>query len=116
MEMNTRRLIGKILVIANPFNYSLANIAEIFSSYSLNQGAVLSVALVLGIIVLILEHLAIAQKKYRHFFEEFVPAVQTLVTARSRRCAAREAICAQLASDGVRRPLYNILRNNSAFV
>ncbi|MCA2555041.1 MAG: MBOAT family protein, partial [Microcystis sp. M04BS1] len=66
MEINTRRLIGKILVIANPFNYSLANIGEIFSSYSLNQGAVLSVALVLGIIVLILEHLAIAQKKFEY--------------------------------------------------
>jgi D-alanyl-lipoteichoic acid acyltransferase DltB (MBOAT superfamily) len=66
MEINTRRLIGKMLVIANPFNYSLANIAEIFSSYSLNQGAVLSVALVLGIIVLILEHLAIAQKKFEY--------------------------------------------------
>ena len=66
MEVNTRRLIGKMLVIANPFNYSLANIAEIFSSYTLNQGAVLSVALVLGIIVLILEHLAIAQKKFEY--------------------------------------------------
>jgi hypothetical protein len=55
-----------MLVIANPFNYSLANIAEIFSSYTLNQGAVLSVALVLGIIVLILEHLAIAQKKFEY--------------------------------------------------
>jgi D-alanyl-lipoteichoic acid acyltransferase DltB (MBOAT superfamily) len=66
MEINTRRLIGKVLVIANPFNYSLANIGEIFSSYSLNQGAVLSVALVLGIIVLILEHLAIAQKKFEY--------------------------------------------------
>jgi D-alanyl-lipoteichoic acid acyltransferase DltB (MBOAT superfamily) len=37
MEINTRRLIGKMLIIANPFNYSLANIGEIFSSYSLNQ-------------------------------------------------------------------------------
>jgi D-alanyl-lipoteichoic acid acyltransferase DltB (MBOAT superfamily) len=66
MEINTRRLIGKMLIIANPFNYSLANIGEIFSSYSLNQGAVLSVALVLGIIVLILEHLAVAQKKFEY--------------------------------------------------
>ena len=66
MEINTRRLIGKVLVIANPLNYSLANIGEIFSSYTLNQGAVLSVALGLGIIVLILEHLAIAQKKFEY--------------------------------------------------
>jgi hypothetical protein len=55
-------------------------------------------------------------ESYHPNFEEFVPAVQTLVTARSRRCTVREAIRAQLASDGVRRPLYNIVRNNSAFV
>jgi hypothetical protein len=55
-------------------------------------------------------------ESYHPNFEEFVPEVQTLVTARSRRCAVREAIYAQLASDGVRQPLYNIVRNNSAFV
>jgi hypothetical protein len=55
-------------------------------------------------------------ESYHPNLEEFVPAVQTLVTARSRCCAVREAICARLASDGVRRPLYNIVWNNSAFV
>ncbi|MEG3436891.1 MBOAT family O-acyltransferase [Pannus brasiliensis CCIBt3594] len=63
MEINTRRLIGKVMILLNPFNYSLGNIGEIFTSYTLNQGAVLTFTLVLGIIVLILEHLAVANKK-----------------------------------------------------
>lgn len=66
MEINTRRLLGKMMTLLNPLNYSFSNIGEIFSSYSLNQGAVLVVTLLLGIIVLAMEHIAVSQKKFEY--------------------------------------------------
>ncbi|MEG3436892.1 MBOAT family O-acyltransferase [Pannus brasiliensis CCIBt3594] len=66
METNTRRLLGKLATLAHPANYSLANLGEIFHSYSLNQGSVLALALGMGITVLILEQIAINQKKYEY--------------------------------------------------
>jgi hypothetical protein len=45
-------------------------------------------------------------------YQAFYPDAQTLLTARARRCAVREAIRSQLASDGCRRPRYNLERNN----
>jgi alginate O-acetyltransferase complex protein AlgI len=66
MEINTRRLIGKMITLIDPLNYSLANIGEIFSSYSLNQGTVLSVTLLLGIIVLAMEQIAVSRKKFEY--------------------------------------------------
>jgi len=44
-------------------------------------------------------------------FEAFYPPLQTLTTTRARRCAVREAIRSQLASDRCCRPVYNIQRN-----
>lgn len=66
MEINTRRLIGKLGTLLNPFNYGFDRIGEIISSYSLNQGAVLGVTLFLGIVVLVMEHIAVASKKHEY--------------------------------------------------
>lgn len=66
METNTKRLIAKLLAIATPWNYSLANLGELFSSYSLNQGAMLIVILVIATAVLLMEHIAIWQRKFEY--------------------------------------------------
>ncbi len=52
---------------------------------------------------------------YSSNFEEFLPPAQTLTTARARRCAVREAIRAQLAADGCRRPQFNLDRNSARY-
>lgn len=66
MEINTRRLIGKVLTLLNPLNYSFGNMGEIFSSYSLNQGSALILTLFFGITVLALEQIAVSQKKFEY--------------------------------------------------
>ena len=48
-------------------------------------------------------------------FEAFYPPEHTLLHARSRRATVREAIRAQLASDGVRRPIYNVQCNDNGY-
>jgi alginate O-acetyltransferase complex protein AlgI len=66
MDTNTSRLMLKLQTIAIPWNYSLSNLGSVFSSYSLNQGTVLVVILGLAIATLILEHLAVLQKKFEY--------------------------------------------------
>jgi alginate O-acetyltransferase complex protein AlgI len=66
METNSRRLSEKLIAIANPLNYSLANLSELFSSYSLNEGVLLSVLLMLAIAVLLMEQIAVWQNKFEY--------------------------------------------------
>jgi D-alanyl-lipoteichoic acid acyltransferase DltB (MBOAT superfamily) len=66
METNTRRLLTKLHTVITPNAYSLANLREWWSSYSLNEGILLEVILVLAAFVLCLEHIAVWQKKYEY--------------------------------------------------
>jgi alginate O-acetyltransferase complex protein AlgI len=66
METNTARLLTKLQAIAIPWNYSLANLSELFSSYSFNQGILLSILLVVSTIILLMEHIAIWQSKFEY--------------------------------------------------
>ncbi|OKH26185.1 membrane-bound O-acyltransferase family protein [Hydrococcus rivularis NIES-593] len=66
METNTRRLLAKLLAIATPWNYSLTGLGELFSSYSLNEGVMLIAILILATAVLLMEHIAIWQRKFEY--------------------------------------------------
>lgn len=66
MDTNSHRLLLKLKTIAIPWNYSLSNLASLFSSYSANEGTALLLILGLAIAVLLLEHLAVWQKKFEY--------------------------------------------------
>ncbi|MEQ9486525.1 MBOAT family O-acyltransferase [Coleofasciculus sp. F4-SAH-05] len=63
MDTNILRLLSKLRTIVTPWAYSLSNLGELLSSYSLNEGAVLIVTLLLANGVLFMEHLAVWQKR-----------------------------------------------------
>jgi D-alanyl-lipoteichoic acid acyltransferase DltB (MBOAT superfamily) len=66
METNSQRLFTKLQTLITPWSYSWANLKELFSSYSLNQGAVLILVLLMSIFVLLLEHMAVWQNKFEY--------------------------------------------------
>jgi alginate O-acetyltransferase complex protein AlgI len=66
METNSRRLLEKLLTIVTPWSYSLDNLGELFSSYSVNAGTTLTIILVLAMAVLLMEHIAIWQRKFEY--------------------------------------------------
>lgn len=66
METNSQRLFIKLQTLVTPWHYSLANLRELFSSYSLNQGTLLIIVLLLSILVLLLEHIAVWQQKFEY--------------------------------------------------
>lgn len=66
METNMSRLVIKLQTILTPWNYSLANLNALFSSYSLNEGVMLIVILVLGGAILLMEHMAVWQQKFEY--------------------------------------------------
>jgi D-alanyl-lipoteichoic acid acyltransferase DltB (MBOAT superfamily) len=66
MDTNSHRLLLKLKTIAIPWNYSLSNLASLFSSYSANEGTALLLILGLAIAVLLLEHMAVWQKKFEY--------------------------------------------------
>lgn len=66
METDIARLMAKLQAIAIPWNYSLANLSALFSSYSFNEGILLSIILVIATIVLLLEHVAVWQQKFEY--------------------------------------------------
>jgi D-alanyl-lipoteichoic acid acyltransferase DltB (MBOAT superfamily) len=66
METDMGRLLTKLQTIATPWKYSLGNLGALFSSYSLNQGSALVLTLILALGVLILEHVAVWQKKFEY--------------------------------------------------
>ncbi|MGL5804579.1 MAG: MBOAT family O-acyltransferase [Xenococcaceae cyanobacterium] len=66
MDTNTHRLLLKLKTIAIPWNYSLSNLGSLFSSYSVNEGTALILILAGAIAVLVLEHVAVWQKKFEY--------------------------------------------------
>jgi alginate O-acetyltransferase complex protein AlgI len=66
MDTDTHRLLLKLKTIAIPWNYSLSNLGSLFSSYSVNEGTALIFILALAIAVLVLEHIAVWQKKFEY--------------------------------------------------
>jgi D-alanyl-lipoteichoic acid acyltransferase DltB (MBOAT superfamily) len=66
METNMSRLLVKLQTILTPWNYSLANLGALFSSYSLNEGILLTVILALGGAILLMEHMAVWQQKFEY--------------------------------------------------
>jgi D-alanyl-lipoteichoic acid acyltransferase DltB (MBOAT superfamily) len=68
METNTGRLVTKVKTILTPWSYSLANLGDWLSSYSLNEGWTLIVTLFLCMVVLWLEFLAVWQNKFEYEF------------------------------------------------
>lgn len=66
MDTNSHRLLLKLKTIAIPWNYSLSNLGSLFSSYSINEGTALILILALAIAVLVLEHVAVWQKKFEY--------------------------------------------------
>jgi D-alanyl-lipoteichoic acid acyltransferase DltB (MBOAT superfamily) len=66
METNTNRLLAKLQTLVTPWHYSFANLGALFSSYSLNEGVALIILLVLATAVLLMEHIAIWQRKFEY--------------------------------------------------
>lgn len=66
MDTDSRRLLGKMLVIINPLNYSWGNLTSFLGTYNVNELTALGVVLFLALGVLFLEHLAVWQKKYEY--------------------------------------------------
>lgn len=66
METNSHHLFKKLETIITPWAYSLSNLTNIFSSYSLNESVALIVILTLSIGALLLEFIAVWQKKFEY--------------------------------------------------
>ncbi|MDY6782672.1 MAG: MBOAT family O-acyltransferase [Cyanobacteriota bacterium] len=66
METNISRLAAKMQSLITPWNYSLSNLRQFLSSYSINEGVVLIVLLILAISVLLLEQIAVWQQKFEY--------------------------------------------------
>jgi len=66
MDTNTSRLITKLTTIITPWSYSLGNLTDFLNSYSLNQGVALTVILTLSMGALLLEFMAVWQKKFEY--------------------------------------------------
>lgn len=63
METNTGRLLTKLKTLVTPWAYSPANLMGAFNHYSFNENTLLLMTLTLAIGVLLMEHLAIWQKR-----------------------------------------------------
>ena len=66
MEINSRRLVAKILTICTPWQYSWSNLTEVFTQYNTNQATALIIILILSLAVLLLEFMAVWQKRYEY--------------------------------------------------
>ena len=66
MDTNISRLLTKLQTLVTPWAYSPANLGELFSSYSINEGTALIVTLILAIVVLLMEHIAVWQQKFEY--------------------------------------------------
>ena len=67
METNVHRLVTKLQTLVTPGAYSLHNISSAFSSFSGNGAAVLGLTLGLATLVLLLEHIAVWQKRENEY-------------------------------------------------
>lgn len=66
METNFSRLLLKLQTLVTPWSYSLTNLGKVFGNYSFNEGATLIVILALATFVLLMEHIAVWQRKYEY--------------------------------------------------
>ncbi|TVQ42468.1 MAG: MBOAT family protein [Gloeocapsa sp. DLM2.Bin57] len=66
MDTNSRRLLAKLQTILTPWDYSWHNLTQVGDNYTINEGTVLVILLLLSIGVLFLEHLAIWQQKFEY--------------------------------------------------
>ena len=66
METNSHRLLTKLQTLVTPWAYSFSNLGEFVSSFSVNEGMALIFTLVLAMGVLLLEHVAVWQKKFEY--------------------------------------------------
>nr|MDJ0650791.1 MBOAT family O-acyltransferase [Xenococcaceae cyanobacterium MO_188.B19] len=66
METDINRLLSKLQTIINPWAYSVGNLGELLTHYSVNQATALGIILTLSIMVLLLEHLAVCQNKFEY--------------------------------------------------
>lgn len=63
METNSKRLFEKLLTIVTPWDYSLSNLGNFLGSYTLNEGTALIFTLILANGFLLMEHIAVWQKR-----------------------------------------------------
>ncbi len=66
METNSSRLFTKLQTIFNPFNYSIGNLTSFLQSYSINEITALIFILILASGALLLEFMAVWQKKFEY--------------------------------------------------
>ena len=66
MDTDISRLLLKLRTLVTPWAYSFSNLGELFSSYSLNEGAALIMILALSAFVLLMEHIAVWQRKFEY--------------------------------------------------
>ncbi|MGF1478093.1 MAG: MBOAT family O-acyltransferase [Cyanophyceae cyanobacterium] len=66
MDTDIGRLLLKLRTLVTPWAYSLSNLGEFFGSYSVNEGAALLLILALSGLVLLMEHIAVWQRKFEY--------------------------------------------------
>ena len=66
METNTTRLLTKLKTIVVPWSYSFGNLTDLFNAYNTNQLVALAFILALSIGALLLEFMAVWQKKFEY--------------------------------------------------
>lgn len=90
METNTSRLLIKLQTIITPWSYSLSNLGDFLGSYSLNEGSALIFTLVLANGVLLLEHMAVWQKRKMEYELLLSPWVSRILVGLTILLAATE--------------------------
>ena len=70
VDSNTHRLFTKLKTLATPWAYSLNNLQELYNSYfspdNFNHGVLLIIIVSLSLFVLLMEHIAVWQKKFEY--------------------------------------------------
>lgn len=90
METNISRLGIKLQTLANPLAYSLSNVNNAISSFSVNQLGALGFTLILANVVLFLEHLAVWQKRESEYELLLLPWVARVLLGLTVLLAANE--------------------------
>ena len=66
MDTDISRLLFKLRTLITPWAYSLANLRDFFSAYSVNEGAALIFILALATMILLMEQIAVWQRKFEY--------------------------------------------------
>ncbi|HBB32491.1 MAG TPA: membrane-bound O-acyltransferase family protein [Cyanobacteria bacterium UBA8803] len=90
METDIKRLLLKLVTLVNPWAYSLSNVGQLLSSYTLNEGSALIFTLVLANGVLLLEHMAVWQKRQLEYELLLLPWVSRLLLGLTILLAANQ--------------------------